>query len=60
MFEDHTLPKFSNDKNLVASLRQASALWKEDVGSVVKAKVEDEERYKEELRALFATTTAQE
>ncbi|KAI0871978.1 hypothetical protein GGS24DRAFT_509268 [Hypoxylon argillaceum] len=56
VFEDHILPRFSDNKNLVGCLKQASALWKEDVGSVVKAKVEDEERYKEELRAFFATS----
>ncbi|KAI1758624.1 hypothetical protein GGR53DRAFT_226602 [Hypoxylon sp. FL1150] len=56
VFEDHILPKFSNNKELVACLKQASALWKEDVASVVEAKVKDEEIYKEELRAFFAST----
>lgn len=55
VFEDHILPKFSDNKGLVSCLKQASALWKEDIASVVEAKVEDEERYKEELRTFFAS-----
>lgn len=53
VFEDHILPKFSRDKNLVASLKGASALWRQDVESIVKHKVADEERYIAELRTLY-------
>lgn len=53
IFEDHILPKFSEDKEMLSQLKPASALWQEDVQSIVKTKVEDEERYKEDLRAFF-------
>lgn len=53
VFEDHIIPKFSDDKKLVTRLKDVAALWQEDVESVVRAKVDDEERYKRELRALY-------
>ncbi|GAB0134326.1 hypothetical protein EsDP_00002703 [Epichloe bromicola] len=53
VFEDHILPKFSPDGELDDDLTQVSTFWKEDVGQVVKAKVDDEERYQAELRSLF-------
>ncbi|KAH6869234.1 hypothetical protein B0T10DRAFT_418812 [Thelonectria olida] len=53
VFEDHILPKFSADKGLVVDLKQVSTLWQEEVGLVVKAKVDDEEQYQAELRSLF-------
>lgn len=53
VFEDHLLPKFSTEKGLVGDLKQLSTFWREDVGYVVKAKVDDEEQYQAELRSLF-------
>ncbi|QPG95098.1 hypothetical protein C2857_007660 [Epichloe festucae Fl1] len=53
VFEDHILPKFSADGELDDDLTQVSTFWQEDVGQVVKAKVDDEERYQAELRSLF-------
>jgi hypothetical protein len=53
VFEDHIVPKFSNDKKVITDLKGASALWQEDVESLVKAKVDDEERYKRELRTCY-------
>ncbi|KND89338.1 hypothetical protein TOPH_06085 [Tolypocladium ophioglossoides CBS 100239] len=53
VFEDHILPKFSADRGLVVDLKQVSTFWQEEVGLVVKAKVDDEERYQAELRSLF-------
>ncbi|KAF5132960.1 hypothetical protein E5D57_003582 [Metarhizium anisopliae] len=53
VFEDHILPKFSADRGLVVDLKQVSTFWQENVGQVVKAKVDDEERYQAELRSLF-------
>ncbi|RKU41349.1 hypothetical protein DL546_001171 [Coniochaeta pulveracea] len=53
VFEDHIVPKFSNDKKFITRLKGVAALWQEDVESVVKAKVEDEETYKRELRTCY-------
>ncbi|KPM39865.1 hypothetical protein AK830_g6701 [Neonectria ditissima] len=55
IFEDHILTKFSTDKKLVASLKQASALWQQDVESVIKRKVEDGEEYRGKLEALLSS-----
>lgn len=55
VFEDHILPKFSDNKNLVSDLKQASAFWMQDVDTIVKDKVEDEKQYQEELRSLFSS-----
>jgi hypothetical protein len=56
LFEDHIVPKFcANNKDLISDLKQASAFWIQDVDAVVKAKVEDEERYQAELRSLFSS-----
>ncbi|KAG9259153.1 uncharacterized protein F5Z01DRAFT_740979 [Emericellopsis atlantica] len=53
IFEDHILPRFSDDKELVVSLKQMSVLWRDDVEDVIKAKVQDEEKYREELLHLI-------
>uniref|UniRef100_A0A1Y1L4W5 Uncharacterized protein n=1 Tax=Photinus pyralis TaxID=7054 RepID=A0A1Y1L4W5_PHOPY len=53
VFEDHILPKFSADRALVVDLKQVSTFWQENVGQVVKTKVDDEEKYQAELRSLF-------
>lgn len=53
VFEDHVLPKFSANNNLVSCLRQASSLWREDVDSTVRDKVDDEAKFKRELQVLF-------
>ncbi|KAL2257700.1 hypothetical protein VTK26DRAFT_9280 [Humicola hyalothermophila] len=55
LFEDHIVPKFCANKNLISDLKQASVFWMQDVDTVVKAKVKDEERYREELRSLFSS-----
>ncbi|KAK3301842.1 uncharacterized protein B0T15DRAFT_324865 [Chaetomium strumarium] len=55
LFEDHIVPKFFANKDLVSDLKQASAFWVQDIDTVVKAKVEDEERYQAELRSLFSS-----
>jgi hypothetical protein len=56
LFEDHIVPKYcANNKDLISDLKQASAFWMQDVEAVVKAKVEDEERYQAELRSLFSS-----
>ncbi|KAK3324800.1 hypothetical protein B0T19DRAFT_239295 [Cercophora scortea] len=54
LFEDHIAPKFSANKHLISDLKQASAFWMQDVDTLVKAKVEDEEQYQAELRSLFS------
>jgi len=53
VFEDHILPKFSADKGLIGDLKQVSTFWHEQAEPVVRAKVDDEERYQAELRSLF-------
>ncbi|KAK3391216.1 hypothetical protein B0H63DRAFT_467496 [Podospora didyma] len=53
LFEDHIVPKFCANKHLISDLKQVSAFWVQDVDSVVKAKVEDEEQYQAELHSLF-------
>lgn len=54
VFEDHILPKFSTNKALVSDIDRASTFWKENIEDVVKAKVDDENRYQADLRSLFA------
>ncbi|KAK3366879.1 hypothetical protein B0T24DRAFT_722772 [Lasiosphaeria ovina] len=54
VFEDHILPKFGADRRLIPNLSRASALWTEGIDAVVKAKVDDEDKYRGELRSLFA------
>ncbi|KAL2168430.1 hypothetical protein VTG60DRAFT_7291 [Thermothelomyces hinnuleus] len=53
IFEDHILPKFGANKNLIPDLKQTAALWMENIDAVVKAKLEDEEKYRSDLRSLF-------
>ncbi|KAG5926928.1 hypothetical protein E4U42_002804 [Claviceps africana] len=53
VFEDHILPKFSADQELIVDLKQVSTFWHHNIDHVVKAKVDDEERYQAELRSLF-------
>lgn len=53
VFEDHILPRFSANKGLVVDLKQVSALWQDDVGQLVKAKVRDEAKYQDELQQLL-------
>lgn len=55
VFEDHIVPKFCAKKHLISNLKQASALWIQDVDAVVRAKVADEEQYQAELRSLFSS-----
>ncbi|KJZ76345.1 hypothetical protein HIM_04427 [Hirsutella minnesotensis 3608] len=51
--EDHILPKFSPDTDLVGKLKELSSFWKQDAAATVKAKVEDEQRYQAHLSSLF-------
>ncbi|KAJ4527695.1 hypothetical protein HRR83_000448 [Exophiala dermatitidis] len=53
IFEDHLLPKFSADRDLVAKVKLVSTVWQENVEQIVKTKVVEEERYQEELRRLL-------
>ncbi|CAM1502555.1 Fc.00g045390.m01.CDS01 [Cosmosporella sp. VM-42] len=53
VFEDHILPKFSANKELVIDLKEVSTFWQEGAGLLIKAKVADEERYQAQLRSLF-------
>ncbi|KAL2182242.1 hypothetical protein L209DRAFT_783286 [Thermothelomyces heterothallicus CBS 203.75] len=46
IFEDHILPKFGANKNVIPDLKQTAALWMENMDAVVKAKLEDEEKYR--------------
>jgi hypothetical protein len=55
VFEDHILPRFSTNKELVSDLKHVSTFWKDNVDTVVEAKVADEERYQTRLRSLFAS-----
>ncbi len=55
LFEDHIVPKFCASKDLISQLQQASAFRMQDIDTVVKAKVEDEERCRAELRSLFSS-----
>ncbi|KAK7398508.1 hypothetical protein QQX98_012116 [Neonectria punicea] len=57
VFEDHILPKFSANKGLVADLKQLSSFWQQEVGPIVKAKVDDEEKYQAEIQSLFNSGT---
>jgi hypothetical protein len=40
---------------LISDLKQALAFWVQDVDTIVKAKVEDEQRYQAGLGALFSS-----
>ncbi|KAI1839734.1 hypothetical protein JX266_014054 [Neoarthrinium moseri] len=53
LFEDHILPKFSADKGLIDNLKQVSTFWHEQAEPLVRTKVDDEERYRAELRLFF-------
>ncbi|RDA87045.1 hypothetical protein CP532_3233 [Ophiocordyceps camponoti-leonardi (nom. inval.)] len=53
VFEDHILPRFGAEKELVVDLKRLSTLWHESVGAVVERKVKEEEGYQAELRAVF-------
>ncbi|KAK4146361.1 uncharacterized protein C8A04DRAFT_25871 [Dichotomopilus funicola] len=55
LFEDHIAPKFCDNRDVISDLKQTSAFWREDIDTIVKAKVEDEERYQAKLRSLFSS-----
>jgi hypothetical protein len=61
LFEDHLVPKFcTSNENLISDLKDTSAFWVQNVDAVVKAKVEQEKNYQDELRALFASRASPE
>ena len=60
ILEDHILPRFSADKELVVDLKKVSTLWRDNVGEIVEAKVQDEAKYQEELQSLLNDQEAEE
>lgn len=53
ILEDHILPRFSANNGFVADMKAVSTLWRDNVGKIVEAKIEDEAKYQEELRSLL-------
>ncbi|KAL2177770.1 uncharacterized protein P884DRAFT_200052 [Thermothelomyces heterothallicus CBS 202.75] len=54
VFEDHILPKYSANKDVISEVKQISTFWKEDIETVIRVKVEEEKSYQAELQSLFA------